>query len=212
MTDLANDIKLYIDGNSGDKNYGNYNSGDKNSGDFNSGNRNSGNVNTGNFNTGNFNSGNWNLGYGNSGNVNSGNFNTGNFNSGNFNSGNRNSGSVNSGVLNSGNFNSGDWNAGKHSSGVFNTDENPKIKMFDKESDWTYTDWIRSAAHDILFTCPYPYSTFVKKKDMIQEEIDNTDQYIQNWWNELPEEDKQVVMSLPNFDKDKFKQCTGIDV
>lgn len=40
---------------------------------------------------------------------------------------------------------------------------------------------------------------------------DNT-KMSQKWWDELPEEDKKEVMSLPNFDKKKFKECTGIEV
>ena len=34
----------------------------------------------------------------------------------------------------------------------------------------------------------------------------------QEWWNGLSLADKKSVMSLPNFDKEKFKLCTGICV
>lgn len=30
--------------------------------------------------------------------------------------------------------------------------------------------------------------------------------------DDKPEEDKQVILSLPNFDADIFEQCTGIRV
>ena len=33
-----------------------------------------------------------------------------------------------------------------------------------------------------------------------------------NWWNEYTDKEKAVIMSMPNFDKDKFKQITGIEV
>ena len=66
----------------------------------------------------------------NSGYCNSGDCNSGNYNSGNYNSGYYNSGYCNSGYCNSGNYNSG----------VFNTEQNPKLKMFDKESNWTFND------------------------------------------------------------------------
>lgn len=35
---------------------------------------------------------------------------------------------------------------------------------------------------------------------------------IQTWWNTLSEESKHIVMTIPNFDKDIFKEMTGIDV
>ena len=34
----------------------------------------------------------------------------------------------------------------------------------------------------------------------------------QRWWNELPDEDKQEIKGIPNFDADIFFQCTGIRV
>ena len=33
-----------------------------------------------------------------------------------------------------------------------------------------------------------------------------------NWWNKYTDKEKTVIMSMPNFDKDKFKQITGIEV
>lgn len=133
-----------------------------------------------------------------------------------------------SGYCNSGNRNSGDWNSGDRNSGVFNTKTNPFIKMFDQESEWTMDDWLNSQARYIMSCCPYTYSDFVCKSDMTPEEIEKhpecetiggyvkvfevTNADKQKWWNELSEDDKAEVMSLPNFDKDKFKACTGIEV
>ena len=125
------------------------NSDPSNTGYCNSGLFNSGNNNYGSYNSGNYNSGDLNSGYHNSGHCNSGNYNYGNCNSGNCNLGN-----YNSGYRNSGKRNSGDWNAGDYNSGIFNTEENPKIKMFDKESDWTIKDWKQSEAYRIMMTCP----------------------------------------------------------
>ena len=34
----------------------------------------------------------------------------------------------------------------------------------------------------------------------------------QNWWNRLSKAEKKIVMNLPNFDKDIFKEITGIKV
>ena len=143
-------------------------------------------------------------------------------NSGNCNSGNRNSGNCNSGNRNSGDWNSGDWN-----SGVFNTNERPTIKMFDKESNWTYSDWHRSRAYDVMYDCPCTHSEYIYEYNMSEEEKENHPEYKtiggyiktfvvtnkdkQDWWDNLPSEDKQSVYELPNFDPVKFKECTGID-
>lgn len=201
--------------NSGNHNYGSYNSGRCNSGDFNSGCYNAGDCNSGESNSGDYNSGN----------DNSGSCNSGYGNSGNYNSGCKNSGNRNSGNRNSGNHNSGYWNFGNYSSGIFNTEKNPKMKIFDKESDWTIKDWKSSEAYRIMMTCPYTFSNFVPKSVMTEKEkeehpeYETTHGYIktvaatkenkEKWWNDLAESDKEVIRALPNFDFDKFRQCVG---
>ena len=222
--------------NSGDFNSGNKNSGNKNSGDFNSGNFNSGNFNSGNwnssnynsgsFNSGNFNSGNRNNGNFNSGNFNSGNNNKGNFNSGNFNSGNNNRGNCNTGDYNSGNWNSGDWNKCNFSNGCFNTVES-QIYLFNKPSEWTYRDWMNSAACAILSRMQNNLLEYVMWEDMTDEEknvhpeAEITDGYLKKldkfecnikWWRDLSDEEKSVITAIPNFDKEIFKEITGIDI
>ena len=192
-------------------NSGNRNSGDWNSGDWNSGNRNSGNRNSGNRNSGDWNSGDWN---------------SGNRNSGNRNSGNRNSGDWNSGDWNSGDWNSGDWNKTCFSNGCFNT-ESPKIFLFNKPSDWTYQDWLNSDARYILMDCPSNVLAWVWDDDMTDEEKEQHPEYSvtggflkhieketgrQMWWDGLSDRQKDIVMQLPNFDKDIFKEITGITV
>ena len=166
-----------------------------------------------NGNTGFFNSGNYN-----SGNCNSGNCNSGNYNSGSYNSGGRNSGYCNSGYRNSGYFNSCDY-----SSGLFCT-QDPKVKIFDTETDMTMkevmqTDWYRMLfKYSINLTKWIEYTDeekqFDKDKDLIGGYL-KTYTYkeaCKNWWNEYTDKEKAVIMSMPNFDKDKFKQITGIEV
>ena len=183
----------------------------RNSGDYNSGNRNSGN-----YNSGNLNSGDWNSGDKNNGDCNSGNWNSGNWNSGDYNSGDKNNGD----------YNSGDWNKTCFSNGCFNT-ELPKIFLFNKPSDWTYQDWLNSDAHYILMNCPANALIWVWDYDMTEEEKEQHPEYSvtcgflknievegekQEWWDGLTKERKNIVMSLPNFDKNIFKEITGIDV
>ena len=211
--------------NSGNRNSGDCNSGNRNSGDCNSGNRNSGNRNSGNRNSGDWNSGDWNSGDCNSGDCNSGNRNSGDCNSGDCNSGNRNSGDCNSGNRNSGNRNSGDWNSCSYSSGCFNTIEH-KMFLFNKLSDWTYHDWIRSNARRVLSRIPHRHIKPVSYDSMSDTEkeahpevkttgtflriVDNPD--VQNWWVSLSDDDKKAILSIPNFDKAIFKEITGVDV
>ena len=183
-------------------------------------------VNTGKNCTGNHNSGDCNSGDCNSGNHNSGNRNSGNRNSGNHNSGNHNSGNRNSGNHNSGHRNSGDWNKTNYSNGCFNTIE-PKIKLFNKESDLTYNDWILSDARDLLNKIPTEILEWVWFDDMSEEEkevnlnAEDTDGYLkimkprecaQDWWDKLKDTDKKIILSIPNFDREIFKEITGIDV
>ena len=177
----------------------------------NSGNRNSGNRNSGDWNSGDWNSGDWN---------------SGDWNSGNRNSGDWNSGDCNSGNRNSGNRNSGDWNKTCFSNGCFNT-ESPKIFLFNKPSDWTYQDWLNSDARYILMDCPSNVLSWIWEDDMTDEEKEQHPEYSvtggflkhieketgrQMWWDGLSDRKKTIVMNLPNFDKDIFKEITGVDV
>ena len=195
-------------------NIGNANAGLCNSGNWNSGNRNSGNRNSGNWNSGNRNSGSWN-----SGNRNSGSCNSGDWNSGNWNSGNRNSGD-----RNSGDCNSGDWNKTNFSSGCFNTKES-KILMFNKPSDWTFRDWCGSEAKYLLNKIQHNVLEWIRSDGMTDKEkadhpeYETTGGYLkeldesecgQIWWNSLSDHEKDVIKSLPNFDAEIFKDCTGI--
>ena len=212
--------------NSGDYNSGNLNSGNLNSGNWNSGDCNSGDCNSGNWNSGDCNSGDCNSGNKNNGDKNSGDGNSGNRNSGDWNSGDKNNGDCNSGNKNNGDCNSGDWNKTCFSNGCFNT-ELPKIFLFNTPSDWTYQDWLNSDAHYILMNCPANALTWVWDYNMTEEEKEQHPEYSvtggflknievegerQEWWDSLTKEKKDIVMSLPNFDKDIFKEITGIDV
>ena len=182
-----------------------------NSGDWNSGNRNSGDCNSGDCNSGDCNSGDWNSGDWNSGNRNSGDWNSGDWNRGDWNSGNRNS---------------GDWNKCNFSNGCFNT-VSPKIYLFNKPSEWTYGDWLNSEACYLLNQIPGDVLEYIYLSDMTDEEkaahpeaettggylkiLDNSECAV-IWWRGLSDRQKAVITAIPNFDKEIFKQITGIDV
>ena len=135
-------------------------------------------------------------------------------------------GDCNSGNRNTGDCNTGDWNKTCFSNGCFNT-ESPKIFLFNKPSNWTYQDWLNSDARYILMDCPSNVLAWVWDDDMTDEEKEQHPEYSvtggflkhieketgrQMWWDGLLDRQKDIVMQLPNFDKDIFKDITGITV
>lgn len=135
----------------------------------------------------------------------------------------------NSGNWNSGSWNSGSWNTTDCSSGCFNTVEQ-KIFLFNKMSDWTMNDWVNSKAKDILYGVGGSPVQKIYEVDMADKEKEEHPEYQttgfylkklsleeiaeerQKCWNELSQEQKDIVMAIPNFDKKIFKETTGIDV
>ena len=187
----------------------------------NTGNRNTGDCNTGNRNTGNRNTGDCNTGNRNTGNRNTGDCNTGNRNTGDWNTGDRNTGN-----RNTGDWNTGDWNKSSFNTGCFNTEEQ-KIMLFNKPSDMTYNDWLRSDARYLLNQIPKDVVEWVYEEDMTDEEkvanptYETTGGYLkvldesecgQLWWGSLSDSQKNYIRSIPNFDAEIFEQCTGIKV
>ena len=185
-----------------------------------------GRWNTGDCNTGNCNTGNWNTGRCNTGNWNTGNCNTGNCNTGDCNTGRCNTGNWNTGNWNTGNRNTGDWNKSSFNTGCFNTEEQ-KIMLFNKPSDMTYREWMDSYARYLLNQIQKNVVEWVYEDDMTDEEkVENptyktTGGYLkildesecaQIWWDGLEDEEKKIIQSIPNFDPDIFRQCTGIEV
>ena len=183
-------------------------------------------VNTGKNCTGRCNTGNWNTGNWNTGNRNTGNCNTGDWNTGECNTGECNTGHCNTGNRNTGNCNTGDWNKSSFNVGCFNTEEQ-KIMLFNKSSDMTYREWLESDARWLLNQMPKNVAEWVYESDMSDEEkaehqtYETTGGYIkvmeksesgQLWWNDLPDDKKAVIKSLPNFDAGIFEQCTDIKI
>ena len=137
-----------------------------------------------------------------------------------------NMGKACTGLCNSGNRNSGDWNKTSFSSGCFNTKES-KILMFNKPSDWTFMDWWNSEARRLLNKIQKNVLEWVWSDDMTDEEKEQHPDYKttggylkeldesecgQSWWNSLTDNEKDVILSLPNFDAEIFEQITGVHI
>lgn len=162
----------------------------------------------------------------NTGSCNTGDYNTGNCNTGNCNAGSHNTGNRNTGSWNTGDYNTGDWNKSSFNTGCFMT-EKPKISLFNKPSDWSYEDWWNSEARRLLNQMSKSAVKWIYENDMTEEEkaenptYETTGGYLkefdeseceQIWWDELSENDKQIIKDLPNFDAGIFEQCTGIKI
>ena len=162
----------------------------------------------------------------NTGNMNTGDMNTGNRNTGNRNTGNRNTGNRNTGNMNTGDWNTGDWNTGNSNSGMFCTEKNPKIKLFDKNSDLTFFDAREIRGIQIL-NWNYENNWWIYKENMTEQEKKNNPDYetlggylksvshkeaCKIMWDRLGADEKEEVKKIPNFDKDVFLEVTGIEV
>ena len=179
---------------------------------------NQGKANTGFYNTGDCNTGD----------CNTGDWNTGNRNTGDCNAGNRNTGDWNTGNCNTGNWNTGSYNACNHSAGMFNTKEQP-LYLFNKPTDFTRDEFrnIFPNEYDLLFHSLFPLTEWIIESNMSAEEKEanpsykTTGGYLKKrtyheaWrimWDSWTKEQQDSIKKLPNFDKDIFKEITGIEV
>lgn len=130
------------------------------------------------------------------------------------------------GRCNTGNRNTGDWNKSSFNTGCFMIEEQ-KIMFFNKPSDWTYKDWLRSDARYLLNRILKNVVEWIYSEDMTDEEKaehpthETTGGYLkvldesdcgQLWWGSLSDRQKNIIKALPNFDPEIFYQCTGINV
>lgn len=118
-------------------------------------------------------------------------------------------------IVNTGkDWNTGDWNKSSFNTGCFNTEEQ-KITLFNKPSDITYNDWLRSDARYLLNQIPKDVVEWVYEEDMTDEEkaanptYETTGGYLkvlnesecgQLWWGSLSDFQKNYIKSIPNFD------------
>ena len=129
-----------------------------------------------------------------------------------------------SSLCNSGNRNSGYWNSGDRNSGYCNTTE-PTIRLFDHQTDITFSDFRNSRAHNLLCNIPSDCLTWKYSEYMTDDEkaahpehettggflyLEKADR--QAWWESLSDDSKAAITSMPYFDADKFYKCTNIRV
>lgn len=116
------------------------------------------------------------------------------------------------------------WNSGDRNSGYCNTTE-PTIRLFDHQTDITFSDFRNSRAYSLLCHIPSDCLTWKYSEYMTDDEkaahpehettggflyLEKSDR--QAWWESLSDESKAAITSMPYFDAEKFFICTGIKV
>jgi hypothetical protein len=178
--------------------------------------------NTGDGNTGDRNTGHGNTGDRNTGHGNTGDRNTGDWNTGNWNTGDRNTGNWNTGNWNTGNWNTGNWNIVNKETGFFNSIQSDTVRVFNKDCD--ITEWDNAIKPNLLYFCT---SEWIKSEDMTDDEKSKNPSHettmgylrrhdykeaFQASYNCASEDDRLLLLELPNFDADVFFEISGIDV
>ena len=193
-----------------------------NTGVFNIGGRNTGNRNIGNRNIGNSNTGNRNTGNRNTGNNNTGHCNTGSYNTGHCNAGHHNTGNSNTGNFNAGNRNTGIFNSCDYSSGIF-CSQPEHIRIFNCDSGMTAEEFYESKYYEAILSSPFVLTEWFEytEKEKDTDANRSVGGYLKkrtykeacaNWWANMTDENRAIIMSMPNFDSAVFFDITGINV
>ena len=163
-----------------------------------------------------------NTGCDNTGYYNTGNYNTGYYNTGHNNTGCDNTGYNNTGNWNTGNYNTGNWNTTKRETGYFNTVTPQTVNVFNKPC--AIDLWDEACKPSFLY---FNLTEWVAETDMTDEEKENSPTYkttggylksydykeaFQESYAKATNEDKELLLKLPNFDAEVFKEISGIDV
>ena len=105
--------------------------------------------------------------------------------------------------------------------------EEQRIMMFNKPTTMTYRDWMNSNARYLLNCIPKNVTAWICASDMTDQEKTDHPEYqttggylktldesdaAQTWWDDLRQDQRDIVLALPNFDAEIFFQCTGIKV
>lgn len=133
---------------------------------------------------------------------------------------------ANDGLHNTGHSNSGDRNSGYRNSGAFCTDANPIMTLFDKPcKSMTVKEWEQHPAlrlmNSIDTTVWVPWSMMSPEEKKDNPKYEASEGYSKsvphkeawaNFWHNRSDKDKNLFLSLENFDAAKFEAITGIKV
>jgi hypothetical protein len=186
-------------------------------GDFSTGNHSTGNHSTGYCSTG-FHS----TGRRSTGCCSTGNYSTGYRSTGYRSTGNRSTGDHSTGNYSTGNHSTGDFSISNYSTGHFSTEDYSGFGAFNKPC--TLEEWDNAKKPELLELVmtewiPQYAMTSTEKEENL--EYETTGGYLRvysykeawrNSWDNATDEDKELLYALPNFDKEVFKEISGIDL
>ena len=141
------------------------------------------------------------------------------------NEGNDCTGLCNTGNWNTGDRNTGNWNTGNWNTGYFNTNDGV-VYAFNKPLEMSRSEFLDIKGVKVL-NWHYENNWWVYSQNMTEEEKkehpehETTGGYLKTvsfkdacalMWERMTEEEKKSVEEIPNFDKEVFKNITGIEV
>jgi hypothetical protein len=168
------------------------------------------------------NTGNSSTGYRSTGYRSTGDFSTGGWSTGHYSTGHYSTGHYSTGHRSRGNKSTGDWSISNYSTGHFSTEDYSGFGAFDKPC--TVEEWGAVYKPDWIY---FSLTEWVDKEDMSDKEKEDNPSYkttggylrvygYQEAWRKAYDsatrEEQLKIKDLPNFDKDKFKQISGIDI
>ncbi len=183
---------------------------------------NTGDYSTGYWSTGDWSTGNRSTGHGSTGHRSTGSRSTGHWSTGNCSTGNWSTGDRSTGNFSTGHYSTGNWSISNYSTGHFSTEDYSGFGAFDKPC--TIEEW--SAVYKPYWIY-FSLTEWVDKEDMNDKEKEDNPSYkttggylrvygYQEAWRKAYDsatrEEQLKIKDLPNFDKDKFKQISGIDI
>jgi hypothetical protein len=168
------------------------------------------------------NTGNSSTGYRSTGYRSTGDFSTGGWSTGNYSTGHYSTGHYSTGHRSRGNKSTGSWSISNYSTGHFSTEDYSGYGAFDKPC--TIDEWNNAYKPGWIY---FGLTEWVAEKDMTDKEKEDNPSYkttggylrvygYQEAWRKAYDsatrEEQLKIKDLPNFDKDKFKQISGIDI
>jgi uncharacterized protein (DUF2237 family) len=182
---------------------------------------------TGNHSISNYSTGHFSTGYFSTGNHSTGNFSTGYCSTGycstgDHSTGDHSTGNHSTGDFSTGNHSTGDFSISDYSTGHFSTEDYSGFGAFNKPC--TLEEWENAKKPELLKLVmtewiPQYAMTSTEKEENL--EYETTGGYLRvysykeawrNSWDNATDEDKELLYALPNFDKEVFKEISGIDL
>ena len=161
--------------------------------------------------------GNYSTGDCSTGNYSTGDFSTGHYSTGDYSTGYRSTGDHSTGYRSTGN-----WSISNYSSGHFSTEDYTGFGCFDEPC--SVEEWNKAHKPYFLF---FNLTEWIKSDEMTDEEKSNNpshkttggylkvydykEAFKKSWYN-ADKEDRIRIKELPNFNAEKFKEISGIDV